>query len=227
MAVDERVSNSVVPGGRGPGRPRLTASERAAAREPLLEVAARLYGETPYSELTVAKLLEAAHWTRPRFYRWFSGLDEVLDAVVLRAQAALLKRVVEASLHGSGTTLDRAERAIDAYLAWIDETGPVLLALHREANMPNTPVHRGRQRLLKALRDHLTRLAAADGFPNVPLLFFESIIAAVEHVGAAYTAQGMAGQADVATARAVAMRIALAALASPDDQSRVPPVPGT
>lgn len=61
----------------------------------------------------------------------------------------------------------------------------------------------------------------------MPLLLFESVIAAVEHVGAAYTAQRMTGAGDVATARAVAMRITLAALAGPEDQSRVPPVPGT
>lgn len=227
MATAAKGMDSKARPAQGRGRPRLTAAERAQAREPVLEAAARLYGRTPYSELTVAMLLAEAGWTRPRFYRWFSGLDEVLDAVVLRAQAALLKKVVTASLGEGKGILERAEQAIDAYLSWIDDTGPVLLALHREANLPNTPVYRGRQRLLKALRDHLTRLAAASGFPDVPLLFFESVIAAVEHVGAAYTVQRMAGQGDVATARAVAMRIVLAALAGPEDQSRVPPLPGT
>ncbi|HXG27226.1 MAG TPA: TetR/AcrR family transcriptional regulator [Nevskiales bacterium] len=217
-------STALKPRPRPPGRPKASAAQRAENEELVLAAAEVVYARHSYHEITVEQILVEAGISRPTFYRWFSGKDEVLERVVQRANDALLARM-NASMSQAEDLMGRIAAGVDAYIQWGLDTGPVVLALYREAHLPGSPVHKDRRRVgegtLRLYMDQVQKL----GRPVAHPLLYQSIIAAILHAGSWLFSKQAPTEQEIRLARQVMLRIAQSALAEGRERSAVPPQP--
>jgi AcrR family transcriptional regulator len=194
------------------GRPPASAAQRAENEEWVLAAAERVYARRSYHEITVEEILKEAGISRPTFYRWFTGKDQVLEKIVRRANDDLLRRMSEAVAHAQGLA-GRIAAGVDAYIRWGLETGPVVIAMYREAHLPGSPVHKDRGRVGEGtLRLYLEQLRKF-GRPAVHPLLIQSLISAILHAGSWLFSRPAPTRADIEIARSVMLRIAQATLA--------------
>lgn len=209
---------------RAPGRPKASAAQRAENEELVLAAAEAVYARHSYHEITVEQILVEAGISRPTFYRWFSGKDEVLERVVRRANDALLTRMHD-SMSRAEDLMGRIAAGVDAYIQWGLETGPLVLALYREGHLSGSPVHKDRRRVgegtLKLYMDQVHKL----GRPVAHPLLYQSIIAAILHAGSWLFSKQNPTAREIETARRVMLRIAQSALAEGKERAAIPPLP--
>jgi len=211
-------------GGRKPGRPRTSRAQQAENEELVLAAAERVYGGVNYHEVTVEHILTEAGISRPTFYRWFSGKDEVLTRIVRRANDNLIQRMY-AAMSEDDDLLGRIAAGVEAYIRWGLDTGPIVLALCRDARLPGSPVQRDRGRLGEATLALYVNQMRKLGRPDIHPLVYQAVIAAIEHVGSWLFSQSRPREADIALARKVMLRIAQAVLAEGPEREAIPELP--
>jgi len=206
------------------GRPPATRQEIAASRAIVIRAAAEVYGQRGYDDTNVAHFLEAAGISRPTFYKLFANKHEVLAIVVRNANEALLEHMVR-QLQVAETPLEKLTAVIDAYLNWGQETGPLVRYLYSEIYHPRSPVGPTRQWLLEQLLALFAAETRAVGLTDLDPLFLEILISAVERAGASLFEREAITPDAVVRTRHIMMRIAVAALARPDEYDLIPPLP--
>jgi len=132
------------------GRRPQTAAEAERIKSRILDATADVFAEQGYHRMTVELIVKRAGIARPTFYRYFASVTEAANGVLDRTDQALLTAVFEAfdSVDELG---DKALAAIDAYLDWAGERGPLLKAMYAELHDPTSPVSAHRQSVLQVL----------------------------------------------------------------------------
>ena len=190
----------------------------------IADAAASAYGRLGYHATRVEDVLEAAGISRPTFYRFFESLDAAIDFVVENANADLTAKVA-AALSYEGPVGARVEAAIDAYIAWGLELGPLAKRLYEELHDPASPAGRHRAGMHRDAVERLVALNAAFGRAPVDPLVFQTLLRVCEDVASPLFAAGAPAPAALARRRAVLCRVVFATLADPEDRA-VPPLPG-
>lgn len=214
-----------VAGGRRSGRPRRPPAMVAEERERLIAAVSRAYARYGYLETTVERVLVDAAISRPKFYRYFTNLDEVLDLIVARANARLFALIGE-RVASCAEPEQKIAAAIDAYLDWGVETGPLVTVMYAETNLERSPVYRHRLITLQGAAALLARESTALGRRSVDPLLHEALVNVIEYVGSR-TFNTSTSDMERRRRRAVILRIVMASLAEPDEQTLIPPLPET
>jgi AcrR family transcriptional regulator len=94
-------------------------AERSARREELLDAADRIV-QRDGPDVSMASIAAEAGITKPILYRHFGDKSGLYAALAERHTDRLL-RVLQDALAAGGTTRERVERTIDAYLATIED----------------------------------------------------------------------------------------------------------
>ncbi len=113
---------------RAPQRPRRLQPE--ARRHQIVEAAARLISQRGDAAISTADVAEAAGVTRALVHHYFHGIDELLDAVVLRLVASVLE------IEDAGTEIpvqQRVPRNVRTMLEMVEGNRSVWLAMVTEA----------------------------------------------------------------------------------------------
>lgn len=206
-----------------PGRPKASSAERSENRELVLSAAERIYARQGYADITVEHLIVEAGISRPTFYRWFSSKDEVLEEIVHRANDALLARIQQAvSLRAE--LVEKITAGVDAYLQWGIETGPLVLALHREANQQGSPVYKDRKRVGKGMLMLYQQQGKLYEQRSAHPLIYQALIVATEYAGSWLYRKPRVTAIDIDAARQVMLRIVLSTLLDRIDHQYIPPL---
>lgn len=86
----------------------------------LLEAAADLLHDTPFPQLRVEEIATRAGVSVGTFYLYFDGKDDLFVQLVVEFTGRL-RKVLQAAYAGPGSFADRMQRALDAYLTFVEE----------------------------------------------------------------------------------------------------------
>ncbi|MFR9796413.1 TetR/AcrR family transcriptional regulator [Streptomyces sp. MS06] len=106
----------MTPSAATPAYRRLSVEER---RSQLLQAALSLFAHRAPEEVSLDDVAEAAGVSRPLVYRYFSGGKQQLYEAALRSAADELRQCFDEPHHGP--PLPRLARALDRYLAFVDQ----------------------------------------------------------------------------------------------------------
>jgi AcrR family transcriptional regulator len=167
------MSSSAVPAYR-----RMSVEQR---REQLLAAAVDLFGHRRPEDVSVEDVAAAAGVSRPLVYRYFpGGKQQLYEAAVLGAAEELIGRF---ALPEEGPPTQRLARALDRYLAYVDEHDAAYGALLRGGGVVGTSrtdaIVDGVRR--RAAEQVLRHLGVAEPGPRLAMLV-RSWIASVEAV---------------------------------------------
>jgi AcrR family transcriptional regulator len=171
---------------RRPYAARVPAGER---RTQLLDAALRVIVRDGYDAVSVDAVAREAGVTRPVVYGVFSGLGELLSALLDRQQERALAQLA-AALPAKGMTdpdaalLDSARRMIEQVrsdpLTW----QPILLAPVGTPDVVRARIDADRRNLVTQLAGLLELGLAVRGGPDLdPEVFAHAILAVLEHFG--------------------------------------------
>src|SRR4051812_4655468 len=104
---------------------RMTPEQR---RRQLLEAAIELYGSRPYEQVSIDDIVAAADVSRPLFYRYFSGPNEIYLAALRFAADGLIARF---SAPAEGTLLDQLRSMIGEFMSFAEAHSAAFTALLR------------------------------------------------------------------------------------------------
>ncbi|HLK10760.1 MAG TPA: TetR/AcrR family transcriptional regulator [Candidatus Binatia bacterium] len=109
-------------------RPRLAA---AARRAQLVDVGRTVFAERGYEAASVEEIAARAGISKPIVYEHFGGKAGLYAAIVDREVEHIVGRIVEAI--SAGTARERLERAVLAFLAYVEERPRGFAVLLRDA----------------------------------------------------------------------------------------------
>jgi TetR/AcrR family transcriptional regulator len=198
---------------RRPGRPPQSDEEQARARANIVRATALVFAEYGYHGISVARILEHAGIARPTFYRYFRNSDEPLRLALDEIGRELRDRVVNDVMAAEGD-IPKVTAAIDAYLWWSGEHRAMLRSLYAGIHDPASPVAIRRPSTLQAMIDLLFQEFEAAGRPEPRRWMLDVYVNAVEFTCYQLYLETEATPRDVAQARAIMLRMAIATLGS-------------
>jgi AcrR family transcriptional regulator len=98
-----------------PAYTRLEVDERRAQ---LIAAGSELFAEHAFEELSMRQIAHAAGVSKALLYHYFPSKADLFNAAVAQ-QAAELEALIDPT--GDGPAIERLSRALDTYLAWIQE----------------------------------------------------------------------------------------------------------
>lgn len=190
----------------------------------ILEGAGRAFGRLGYAGCRVEDILDEAGVSRPTFYKFFSGKEEVFDAVEEAFTLSFI-HAMEGAVDASLDTGAQAEALVDAYLRWIAGQRSLAHTMFTDLTRPRADTIRdARARSFQAFMDVIRGLAASDARRPADPFVYRGIIGAISEIGLALIEAPGLGEREMSRARASIMRIVAATLADrPDDH--VPELP--
>lgn len=175
-------SDDVAPEKRGKGRPPRNAAETEAVRRQILQAAALVFAEHGSHGISVELITQACEMSRPKFYRHFKNVDEVLEQILKEANDSLIELLVTA-IRAAADPMQKVEAGLRAWRAWGEQTGPVVRAIFAEMQDIHSPAYAHRQRVLKTVALELDQMAASLGRAPFDALQIESFVIGVEYLG--------------------------------------------
>lgn len=147
-----------------PAYRRLGVEER---RHQLLEAALSLFAHRPPEDVSLDDVAEAAGVSRPLVYRYFPGGKQQLYEAALRSAAAELEICFDEP--PEGPLLQRLARALDRYLAFVDEHDAGFSALLQGGSVVETSRTTAMvDRVRRTAAEHiLSHLGVADPGPRL------------------------------------------------------------
>lgn len=191
------------------------------AQNKILAGAAEVFRKQGVESSTVEDILVASGVSRRTFYKAFANKEDVVMALH-RDLTDIFLSAMRAAMQSVTTPKERITRCVDVYLLAAQRSGGLMLALQAEAQRPGKLAERRRAAIadLAALMEEGARTVGRE--PPDPLVLL-ALFTGMEAVVRALMEEGRFGEADIARARAVMMRLAMATLAEPGDE--VPPLP--
>jgi AcrR family transcriptional regulator len=187
----------------------------------ILGGAAEVFRRKGIDAATVEDILVAAGVSRRTFYKAFANKDEVLVALH-RELTALFLSAMRAAVASATTPEERVARCVDVYLLAAQRSGGLMLVLQAEALRPGR-LSESRRAALAGVAKLMEESAVAMGREVPDPLLITALLTGLEAVVRTLMEEGRLGDADIARARRVMMRLALAALAEEGDS--VPALP--
>jgi len=194
----------------------------STTRGRIIAGAARAFGNLGYGATRVEDILVIARVSRPTFYKFFKGKNDVFQALSDVHHAEILERLVAAT-EGTGGATQKLDRIVEAFLRWRVDLGPIGRVLDTEARVPNSRLQAHRQRVLDSVVAKLQSELRNAGREQVDPLLLRALIAAAENVADSFLREPRLGPEEFERRRAVLSRLVLSALAEPND--RPPPLP--
>lgn len=175
-------SDDTAPPKRGKGRPPRNAEETQAVRREILQAAAQVFAEHGSHGVSVELITQACGISRPKFYRHFKNVDEVLEQILQEANDKLIDLLVTA-IRMVGDPIQKVEAGLQAWRAWGEQTGPVVRAIFVEMQDARSPAYAHRQRVLQVIAQELDQMATTLGRKRFDPLQIESFVIGVEYLG--------------------------------------------
>jgi AcrR family transcriptional regulator len=204
--------------------PKRTQPQRTTrTRTQILKAAAEVFGRLGYMDSRVEDILEESGVSRPTFYRFFDSKEAVFDALDEQASLSLMA-TVESAVNSAADPLQRLDRAVEAFLRWLANTGPLALALHEQSSRPDSQFASRREATIQALTQWLSEeVEKVRGEQYDPVLF-RSLLGVVELVGVRLMHETpRLTEAQIERGTRISRRIVHGALVLPDDP--LPPIP--
>lgn len=195
-----------------------------ALRERVLRGAASALGRLGYTATRVEDMVADAGVSRPTFYKFWTSKDDVLDALSELHHASIRERLTQA-VESSDDPLVQLQRAIESFLRWRIELGPVGRVLDLEARAPGSRLSGHRRKMLECVLALLQRgIGAMGGEPADPVVL-RALVAAAEHVADELAAEPKVSERALQQAKDIVLRVYLGALgerpgAAQPDRSR-------
>ncbi len=196
--------------------------EFALARMEILRGAAEVLSTESGTEPPIEDILRAANVSRRTFYRFFKNREEVLSALYDVATRTLLERL-DRAVGEVDDAWGRLRACVRAYLAFHDDSGPLLRVLGAEALRPGSPLHARRETTIAAITALLDRETRAAQGRAIDPLVFRTLLLALEGLSNSMLAESMGGPIDRKRAEHVMLRV-MGATLTPDGGPS-PPMP--
>lgn len=193
-----------------------------STRERILAGAAKAFSSKGCAAARVEDILVAADVSRPTFYKFFEGKDAVFEELSRIHHAQILGELVAATAAAHDAT-EKLDKAMEAFLRWRAELGPIGRVLDTEARVPNSRLHSHRSGVLDAVVERLQAEMRAAGRDEVDPLVLRALVAACENVADSFLAEKRVGVREFERRKAVLSRILRATLAV--DGEAVPALP--
>lgn len=202
-------------------RPRLSRTKtqgrqlnKARLRMRILQAASDVFGRLGYRDTRVEEILEQAAISRPTFYRYFESKEDVFDAVDEALSVSFLQTWTSA-VESVEDPLDKIEKGVDAYLRWLQATGPVACVTVQESSRPGSRLGPRREAALRVIVDVFRKETfKALGEEYDPWLF-SMLQVATEHAGQLVIREGIRAR-DIERAKQSMMRIVVGTLCDRD-----------
>lgn len=169
------------------------------AQGSIVAAAADVFARLGFGAARVEDILDAAGVARRTFYRHFGGKDEVLSALYDFATKQLLEAVTRGAV-GSGDAFAAIRRALDVYLDYHVENGPLLKVLVEEAIRGDSPLAPARRRFREDLVAVIGGAAHAQTGEALDPMVYVALVSALEGVSLELLTAG-ASAADVKRAK--------------------------
>lgn len=185
-------------------------------RARLLAATRTVFARVGYHGLSVELVIAEAGVSRPTFYKYFPGLDEVADRLVAQVNQDLVARLLQA-LAAAAAPVAAIEAAIAAWRQWGDDLGDFLRPFYAELHDPGSPVSRHRQRTIEQLSAQITESVVLLGRARPSALRVRTFLQAIEYLGYHYHLESARDAAAWAETREAMFRLALGLLGDAGD----------
>jgi AcrR family transcriptional regulator len=180
-------------------------------RKRILSGASSVFGRLGYGATRVEDIVQASGISRPTFYKVFDSKDDVFLALSARHHRTIRERLRQAYA-SSDDPLEQLERALESFLRWRAELGPVGRVLDLEARSPGTLLQGQRRRTLNhAVALVQAGVKRAGGQPIDPVLL-RALIAGTENIADELFVTGEVSENLLQRAKALVMRLHLGVL---------------
>lgn len=204
------------PSGRSRGRPARTPEQHEQMRARILAAAGAVYAKHGQRGTTVARIVKKAHLSRPTFYVFFDGTDDVITALVNHTQSQLNGRLY-AVIAEPADLITQIVAAVDVYLDTTEEMGDAARVFHIEAHDPASSAHRLRQENEEVMVEMLRGRIIESGRPAPSSEAFRMLFGTLQ--AGSYRYLSTPGS-DRREARAAMLRAAVALVGAPEDWRR-------
>jgi AcrR family transcriptional regulator len=199
--------------------PKEDAFAEPSLRERILLGAAAAFGRLGYASTRVEDVVLESGVSRPTFYKLFDNKDAVFLALSERHHRTIRERLSEA-FASAGDPMLQIDRALDSFLRWRAELGPVGRVLDLEARSPGTLLSDQRRRTLAHVLSLVQQGLKRAGRAPVDPALLRALIAATENVADELFEGGPVPESVLQRAKSIALRLHLGALAQ--DQAGAP-----
>lgn len=193
-----------------------------ALRDRILRGAASAFGRLGYTETRVEDIIADTGISRPTFYKMFDSKDAVLNALSERHHDAIRQRFVQAAQSTDQPAL-QLERALESFLRWRAELGPVGRVLDLEARGPGVRLSKHRKEMLEFVIELSQANLRRAGRDEVDPALLRALVAAAENVADELFSALPVAESTLQRAKAIVFRVHAGAIARPGD--RIPPIP--
>jgi AcrR family transcriptional regulator len=188
----------------------------------ILDGAVDAFARRGFADTRVEDILEAAHVSRPTFYKVYDSKEDVFRVIAEMSQVSLVQSIKNAV----GTVRDPSDKlakAVDAYVQWRAATGPIGRVVDLEMRRPGSPIAVLRRTTFAAVRAVLEdEMNRAERFAIDPLVYV-GLVAALEAISNTLFRERTVGAAELSRRSRVMIRILQATLAEKGDP--VAPLP--
>jgi AcrR family transcriptional regulator len=187
-------------------------------RERILRGAASAFGRLGYASARVEDIVRESGISRPTFYKLFESKDDVFLALSERHHRTIRERLSEAFASGS-EPLAQIDRALESFLRWRAELGPVGRVLDLEARSPGTLLVDQRRRTLAHVLGLVQQGLKRAGRAPVDPALLRALIAATENIADELFDGDRVPESVLQRAKAIALRLHLGALGQGDQRT--------
>ncbi len=184
-----------------------------ALHERILRGAAAAFGRLGYAATRVEDIVLETGISRPTFYKVFSDKDGAFAALLELHHRTIRERLAQA-YESSAVPKTQLERAIESFLRWRAELGPVGRALDLEARSPNTQFANERKRMLEFVLELNQKGLACAGLSAVDPVLLRALVAGAENVADELFAKSPVSERTLQRAKEVVMRLQAGVLLS-------------
>jgi AcrR family transcriptional regulator len=181
-------------------------------RERILQGAAQAFGKLGHAETRVEDIVAETGISRPTFYKVFHSKDAAFVALSEVHHDTIRERLRDAFASTSDAAL-QLERAIESFLRWRAELGPVGRVLDLDARSPRTLLAKHRKRTLEYVSSLLQKGLRASGRGEVDPVLLRALVAASENVADELFGAQQVSERTLQRAKAIVLRLYAGALA--------------
>jgi len=161
------------------GRPKKSEGEVASTKKAIIQATRAVFSEHGSQAITVAKIIKSAGISRPTFYKYFTCIDEPLNAVIEQANKHLVEQAV-INAEGTDSLISLVVSVLDTYFLWGMKENDIIVSLHQDLLTPSSIVSLHRTKTIDSLHAIICdSLCWAQSSPPDKVLF-ESLVMAGE-----------------------------------------------
>lgn len=190
---------------------KVEGTAQSSVRERVLRGAASVFGRLGYASTRVEDIVREAGISRPTFYKVFASKDAVFIALSERHHRTIRERL-SVAFAAEAAPAAQLERAIESFLRWRAELGPVGRVLDLEARSPGTVLEDQRRRTLSYVLSLVQGGLQRSGREAADPALLRALIAATENIADELFDGANVPESVLQRAKGIALRLHLGAL---------------